>query len=772
MTHDTTSSYTKRHKTNNDRGEDSAAAQPAVETETVICGPSNSSDCSQNGAEYENIPIFTKGQTVFYRSTQGVAEEALILEVHVDDLLVPYYTIRLLNGEREKQTYGARISTLSDLCKSPKPNLLENLQSPATPLRPLRSILRPSSYGRNRTIVHVTPYCKDNDGHAMPPSTKNFLESIEKKLCQRRTREKRDAQVVTPDPDSDCRPNHRLLLTPKQLLYTGTRKRKRPDDDDDDIYAAKERKRRKLSIREVERNSTGEDDTLPFDFMPRTSKLSSSTWGTHGNTLRTYPDILPNIPVDWPINGGGYHPILFHDKHSQRDESHFTEYQMFVFDEILKKLENDDTEKHARTCSSITVRTSMPSLLSPVTTFLSSFPAKFVSNFWVYIRSKLSFGGASVKQTLEVIASDPTVVMADSDRACSKAADDDVSQSNSTSVLHANVARHEKPISTATQKVDSPQNVASKPLLPRPPNRWKDAFAIKDGHWKCKSCFHQNPPQAITCDVCTALRDDRRVSNDVQTGDVHTIDAQSGSPHSNGSQTDDSGTVSETGDSHSEDDSETTSDTQADDDTETTSSSETDDTRADDDTETTTGSETDDTRADDSVNSTEDNGISTQASMEEDSNTSTNVTVANPGRRLSSLALAVERIRADRARNAAFNANRNASQQPSLSDDRANETNRIKRFRGVRSMELVEDDSIAVAERDTAGIVGEQLEVVGLDLDPFLDVPLETTDVESMSVTSNMSVVNRSEMMELDGALHNKRGNMECPSNGKKQRFG
>jgi len=42
-----------------------------------------------------------------------------------------------------------------------------------------------------------------------------------------------------------------------------------------------------------------------------------------------------------------------------------------------------------------------------------------------------------------------------------------------------------------------------------------------------------------------------------------------------------------------------------------------------------------------------------------------------------------------------------------------------------------------------------------------------------MSVTSNMSVVVTREMMELDGALHNKRGSNEFTSNGKKKkRFG
>ena len=49
---------------------------------------------------------FSKGTTVLYKSSQsqgliGVAR-VLILDVHMDDDLVPYYTIKLPDG-REKQ---------------------------------------------------------------------------------------------------------------------------------------------------------------------------------------------------------------------------------------------------------------------------------------------------------------------------------------------------------------------------------------------------------------------------------------------------------------------------------------------------------------------------------------------------------------------------------------------------------------------------------------------------------------------------------------------
>eukprot|EP00984_Skeletonema_dohrnii_P016674 scaffold7457_cov128-Skeletonema_dohrnii-CCMP3373.AAC.2 len=752
MTNDTVSNDTRRSKTDDDLGNDSAAAPSKVDTDTVICDQSKS-DRSQTDTDDESDPNFTKGQIVFYTSAQGVAEEALILEVHVDDLLVPYYTIRLLNSDKEKQTDGARISTLSDLCKSTKSNSIENVQSPTTPSRPLRSILRPSSYGRNQRIAPVTPVCEGNDRCTMSPSSKIFLQSIEKKLSERKAREKRAAQVVTPD--SDYQTNHQLKMTPKKLLYTRTRKRKRADDDDD-MDATRVRKKRRLAIMEEESSTTGESP-LPFHFMPRSSILSSSTWDINNNP-RIYPEMVPNVPLDWPINGGGYYPISFHDKHSRRDQSRSIEFQMFLFDEILTKLENDAAEERAKT------GTSMPSRLSPVATFLSSFSTKYVSNAWDYIRSKLAFGGASVKQTFEVIPSDPPAGVVASGQASSKAAAVDVAPlSSSTSALRTNVTRKEKSFTSSTQQqMHSPPNVTTKSLLPRPPDRWQDAFAIKAGHWKCKTCFHQNPSEAMTCDVCTALRDDRRVSDDAQSSDTQSIDAhtnddQSSYAQSEGSQTE----VSGDGDSYTDDDTHTTtSDAQTDDDTITTNDTDPDDGHT----------------SCSSVKSPEDNPNSPKATKEEDSNASPapNVTRNNEGRRRSSLALAVERIRADRATNAAFHAQFTATEQPSLPDDETSEANRIKRFRRGRSVPLVDDSIGAGTETGMAGTAADELDVVELDLAPFLEPPLDT-DVESMSVTSNMSFVDRedrSEMMELDGALYNKRGSNNFTAYGKKQRFG
>ena len=47
------------------------------------------------------VPKYKKGTSVLYRSPQGFIG-VLIIDVHLDDLLEPYYTIKLPDG-REKQ---------------------------------------------------------------------------------------------------------------------------------------------------------------------------------------------------------------------------------------------------------------------------------------------------------------------------------------------------------------------------------------------------------------------------------------------------------------------------------------------------------------------------------------------------------------------------------------------------------------------------------------------------------------------------------------------
>ena len=41
----------------------------------------------------------------------------------------------------------------------------------------------------------------------------------------------------------------------------------------------------------------------------------------------------------------------------------------------------------------------------------------------------------------------------------------------------------------------------------QPPSDWKSLFRPKEGEWKCKICFYTNPPEAMTCDSCTAIKD-------------------------------------------------------------------------------------------------------------------------------------------------------------------------------------------------------------------------------------------------------------------------
>ncbi|KAL7504354.1 hypothetical protein ACHAXN_003511 [Cyclotella atomus] len=55
------------------------------------------------------VPLYKAEMDVYYRGPQGVISVAHILKSHFDDLLEPYYTIRLEDG-REKQTDNAHIS--------------------------------------------------------------------------------------------------------------------------------------------------------------------------------------------------------------------------------------------------------------------------------------------------------------------------------------------------------------------------------------------------------------------------------------------------------------------------------------------------------------------------------------------------------------------------------------------------------------------------------------------------------------------------------------
>jgi hypothetical protein len=63
---------------------------------------------TEEGGE-QIVPKLKRGSYALYQAPQGDLVEAIILDVHQDDLLEPYYTIQLPDG-REKQTDNARLS--------------------------------------------------------------------------------------------------------------------------------------------------------------------------------------------------------------------------------------------------------------------------------------------------------------------------------------------------------------------------------------------------------------------------------------------------------------------------------------------------------------------------------------------------------------------------------------------------------------------------------------------------------------------------------------
>ena len=56
---------------------------------------------------------FMANQVVYY-TNNGEKEKAKILRIHLDDDLVPFYDIRLLDSGTEKQTADSRLSSLTD----------------------------------------------------------------------------------------------------------------------------------------------------------------------------------------------------------------------------------------------------------------------------------------------------------------------------------------------------------------------------------------------------------------------------------------------------------------------------------------------------------------------------------------------------------------------------------------------------------------------------------------------------------------------------------
>jgi len=64
---------------------------------------------TSNGSTTKQVPMYPKGMTIYYKNNfTNTKTPAVVLDVHLDDLMEPYYTIRLEDG-REKQTDNAHL---------------------------------------------------------------------------------------------------------------------------------------------------------------------------------------------------------------------------------------------------------------------------------------------------------------------------------------------------------------------------------------------------------------------------------------------------------------------------------------------------------------------------------------------------------------------------------------------------------------------------------------------------------------------------------------
>ena len=61
-----------------------------------------------------NEKKYNKGSKVLY-TTRGITSEAVILDIHYDDALKPYYTIHILDDDREKQTDEDHITPITPI---------------------------------------------------------------------------------------------------------------------------------------------------------------------------------------------------------------------------------------------------------------------------------------------------------------------------------------------------------------------------------------------------------------------------------------------------------------------------------------------------------------------------------------------------------------------------------------------------------------------------------------------------------------------------------
>merc|ERR1719293_562947 len=61
-------------------------------------------ECKTSSGGTKRVPMYTKGMEVYYKSTMAPLQGATVIDVHQDHLLEPYYTIRMVEDGREKQT--------------------------------------------------------------------------------------------------------------------------------------------------------------------------------------------------------------------------------------------------------------------------------------------------------------------------------------------------------------------------------------------------------------------------------------------------------------------------------------------------------------------------------------------------------------------------------------------------------------------------------------------------------------------------------------------
>lgn len=67
-------------------------------------------ECRTSNGTHKQVPLYPKGMTVYYKNASlDTKTPATIVDVHMDDLLEPYYTIKFKEDGREKQTDNSHL---------------------------------------------------------------------------------------------------------------------------------------------------------------------------------------------------------------------------------------------------------------------------------------------------------------------------------------------------------------------------------------------------------------------------------------------------------------------------------------------------------------------------------------------------------------------------------------------------------------------------------------------------------------------------------------